>query len=351
MIESIYFEREYAVAQVISLYELNETFLRFHTKLDWRVISAYNKIKALLADFLPNCDTSQFSALSLMEFRLYLIGKGYERKYINKLVGMIRRMFKWAVPLDLVSPILAFKLSQVKDLEPGETDARENPEREAAAIETIIAVLSHLPEQIRDMILLQALTGMRPSEICGLIVSEIIKDSEAIRKYNLFGNWLYLPKEHKTSGKDKQRPVVFDETAQIILKKYMDGKEGDAPLFCNLQKRRGRAISVERYGRILAETIETHGLPKFTPYQIRHTNGTWISDVLDRDHARAQLGHSSVKTTGIYDHSDSVVKADIELQKAILLKRKEVGCAFSRYVIDNFSPAMSHKPIFTGGDV
>jgi len=71
-----------------------------------------------------------------------------------------------------------------------------------------------------------------------------------------------------------------------------------------------------------------------------------VSEVLDSDHARAQLGHSSVFMTARYDHSE------VKKQKAVLQKRKEVGCAISRYVRGNFdnSPVKTNlvSRIFAG---
>jgi len=104
-----------------------------------------------------------------------------------------------------------------------------------------------------------------------------------------------------------------------ILQKYMIGKNADDFLFCNLRRYKNKAISPATYGRSLKKTQEAHGLEKFTPYQIRHANGTWVSTILDCDHARAQLGHTTEKTTGIYDHADAVKQAEV------IEKRKAVG--------------------------
>ena len=104
-----------------------------------------------------------------------------------------------------------------------------------------------------------------------------------------------------------------------ILQKYMTGKNADAPLFCNLYRKKDEAMTTTTYSREIKKTQEEHGLEKFTPYQIRHANGTWVSTILDRDHARAQLGHTTEKTTGIYDHADAAK------QEAVIEKRKAVG--------------------------
>jgi len=131
---------------------------------------------------------------------------------------------------------------------------------------------------------------------------------------------------------------------QTILEKYLMGKKIDDFFFRNLRKKKTLPISPPTYGRYVKKTQEAHGLEKFTPYQVRHANGTWISAVLDRDHARAQLGHSSEQMTERYDH------ADAKKQMAVIEKRKAVGSLIGNVfdfidVPSKEAPADSHPNI------
>ena len=216
----------------------------------------------------------------------------------------------------LVPSQIAFEINLVPPLEYVEA-RHENPEREQASPEAIKATLSKLIElgdrQSADILILQVLTGARPGELCNSTVGEFRKTGEDV--------WTFVPNHHKTKWKDKKREISLGEEEQKILEKYLAGKKENDPVFCNLHRYKNRAISERSYSDTIKETQKKHGLEKFTPYQVRHTNGTWIGEVLDIDHARAQLGHTSTQTTKRYVH------ADTQKQLAVLEKRKAVGSA------------------------
>jgi len=196
-------------------------------------------------------------------------------------------------PEKLVSPSIAAELRLVPKLQYSE-GIKENPEREDAKPENIEAVIQHAHPQIADMALLETLTGMRPSEVCGLKVSDIKIETD------MFGDekWTFKPFHHKTKWKGKDWSILLGNEEQIILKKYLPNTNDQTPhLFRNLQRYKNKPMSVATYRQKIAETIQENGLKKFTPYQLRHTNATWISKMLDRDHAGAQMGHTSPAMT------------------------------------------------------
>ena len=79
-------------------------------------------------------------------------------------------------------------------------------------IETIIAALPHVPEQIADMIVLQMLTGLSPNEMCNL-----------------------------TAKRAKKLP--FGELAPAFIDKYLPGKGKEKHLFCNLHRNKDKPMS------------------------------------------------------------------------------------------------------------
>jgi len=103
---------------------------------------------------------------------------------------------------------------------------------------TIVAALPHLPEQVADMIVLQMLTGLTPSEVC-----------------------------HLAAKRAKKLPL--DELAPAFIDKYLPGKGKEKHLFCNLHRNRDKPMSTGTYSRIIADTIKKHGLVKFTPGKIK----------------------------------------------------------------------------------
>jgi integrase len=277
----------------------------------------------LLYECFPNVDIATFDGDALEEYQRFLIGRNYDRKYINgKLVGFIKTLYRWGVRKKLVDKALTAEILSVPSLQYSER-IKENPDRKAAKPEDIEAVLPHVPEQIADMIVLQTLTGLRPSELCNMKAGEICTDA------NLFGENepVFKPVHHKTKWKGKDRAVPLGDVEMAIIRKYLPGTGEQGYLFCNLTRFRDKPINERVFSHFIANAIKAHGLNKFTPYQVRHTNATWVSKMLDRDHARAQMGHTTEAMTQKYDHADGYKK------KAVLQKRKTAGYVLRTEVI------------------
>ena len=146
---------------------------------------------------------------------------------------------------------------------------------------------------IADMLRLQNMTGMRPSEVCNIKASEIDMQWDGM-------DWLYQPEVHKTAGKNIARTFILHKQCQEILGKYLSC-DSNEPVFRN---QRGRTVKPNEYGRKIKRAIDKHSLQKFVPYQVRHTAGTRVSREFSRDYARAFLGHTTEQMTRRYDHAD-----------------------------------------------
>ena len=186
------------------------------------------------------------------------------------------------------------------------------------------------------MIVLLALLGLRPSELCNMKAGEIVTDTDH------FGakETSFKPFHHKTKWKGKSRTVPLGDVELAIIQKYLPGKGEHKYLFCNLERFKETPLTTATFGRFISKAIKKHGLNKFTPYQIRHTNATWVSKMLDRDHARAQMGHTTEAMTQKYDHADS------EKKKAVLVKRKSAGYVLSPKVIARYGNAPTPRRTF-----
>ena len=181
--DTLHFEASVVPARTVSLYEL--VYEQFLVKKPPKNSSDRGNIcKAfeILQEMFGNLDTATFTDDHLLVFRNNLpervserTGKTYAVSYCNKLLGFVRAVFKWgSAPngkiktlgekvIPLVSPALSYALSNVPDLE--EDEGRQNPERKAAPVECIMAVLAVLEQHwpiIADMLRVQLLTGMRP---------------------------------------------------------------------------------------------------------------------------------------------------------------------------------------------
>ncbi|MDR1925290.1 MAG: site-specific integrase [Planctomycetaceae bacterium] len=234
----------------------------------------------------------------------------------------------------LVSPMLAYQLKKVPAIKYG--DAKENPDREAVPVEAVQYALAYFPATIADMLRLQLLTAMRPSEIRLMLVGYIRQKYDG-------ENWLYLPPAHKTAWRGKKKAIVLGVEEQEILRKYIQDKPSDKPIFLNS---RGNPYTASRYSTIVRKTIAKYDLVKFIPYQLRHTSLTQISVEHGKDAARAVAGHSSEVVTSIYDHSD-VQKAQ-KVVNARNARYRQVGSVQVGSVQE--LPVVPFLRIFKGGD-
>jgi hypothetical protein len=97
--------------------------------------------------------------------QIKVIHHGLARKYINKQIGRIRRMFGWAVEEELVPVTVHQALLRVKSLRKGKSNAREKPRVKPVPDAHVEAVLPLVPATVRAMIEIQRLSGGRPQDI------------------------------------------------------------------------------------------------------------------------------------------------------------------------------------------
>jgi integrase len=103
-------------------------------------------------------------------------------------------------------------LAAVAGLRRGKTSAKDRPRIKAIDDATVDATLERLPPIVGDMVRLQALTGMRPAEVCQLRPGDIDRTSDT---------WAYRPTSHKTQHHDRERIVYIGPKAQEILTPYL----------------------------------------------------------------------------------------------------------------------------------
>ncbi len=311
-------------ARTVSLHELVAQFLAKNppkNKSDYNnVVKAFE----LLLELFPNADTANFTANQLLIFRNNLArrvsektGKTFSIDYVNKLVKFVRSVFNWGMnpntkalsEADMVPPLvsetLGFALSKVPLLQPGE--GRANPERKDVPDEHIEAALKVLPPVIADILRIQLLTAMRPGEVCKMRVGDIKRSREdfaMLGRLDFSGEmWLDELAEHKTAKKIGKKLIFLGAEEQKILRRYLQGRDSDpaTPLFGN---KRGRPMSGRVYSNAVKNVIAEHGLPKFVPYLMRHSNVSRNSLAFGQDVARAVVGHTTCAMTQRYDHSD-----------------------------------------------
>lgn len=130
-----------------------------------------------------------FGPLRLQSIRARMIEAGWRRKSIDQQIGRIRRMFKWGVSQELVPTDTLVALNSVAGLRAGRSSTIESAPVLPVSETAIDVVRPHVSRQIRAMIQLQRVTGMRPGEVmimrgCDMTMSGSV--------------WEDTPESHKT---------------------------------------------------------------------------------------------------------------------------------------------------------
>lgn len=290
------------------------------------------------------------------------------RSLINSRINLIRRMVKWGVSEELVSPGILHGLQAVSGLPKGRSAAREAKPILPVDEAIVGATLPFLPTSPRGMVRLQLLTGMRPGELCRLSIEQIDRAGPV---------WIYRPRKHKTRHHARERTVVIGPRAQSVLIELVAircpccGAEGrpprigsrdnarcgpctdhhdengiagpfprievqppDAPLFSPardreesfIDKRAARKTKVQpsqvnrkrakpkrvpgevyvtsTYNKAIKRAAAAAGVQHWHVNQLRHTRATAIRKAYGLEGAQVILGHSRADVTQIYAERD-----------------------------------------------
>ena len=139
-------------------------------------------------------------------------------------------------------------------------------------------------EDPRDKLIVRTIyaTGVRVSELCNMNIEDIDFDEHTIR----------------IRGKgDKMRTVFIDDDTRADILKFI-GNRIEGPVFVGQQ---GKNIS----SRAIQHIFKNYAPSGITPHKIRHS---YASELYKRSKnlrvVQENLGHTSIKTTEIYLHTD-----------------------------------------------
>jgi integrase len=312
-----------------------------------------------------------FDSLALESLRDTMIRDGLCRGRINKDVGRIKRLFKWAAAKKLV-PLATYQgLLTVGGLRAGRSAAKDTTPVRPVADELVETTLPHVTPPVRAMVQLQRCTGMRPGEVVVMRGCDI--DTEG-------PTWTYRPGsdrgpagKHKTAWRGYVRAVLIGPRDQAVLRPWLRAdpqeylfrpKEGRAAYNAERRKKRkskvtpSRALrqpnqnpkkaprdryTVSTYDQAVAagcrtahcltcaachrrdgekrrdwlariaqcEVLKSH---YWHPNRLRHSMATDIRHEAGLDAARAVLGHRSPQITEIYAAIDMVKAAQVVQQ-------------------------------------
>ncbi|MCA9137863.1 MAG: site-specific integrase [Planctomycetales bacterium] len=293
----------------------------------------FNNLCELLDDEYADVPVDEFGPRKLAEIRELLVattnkqGQKNTRRYINEQIRSIVKVFRFGVSREIVSANVVVALDTLDPLAHGETDAREPDPVRPVDIEAVRLTALHLSPQLKAMVLIQAATGMRPSEVCTMRPIDIEKRKDGV--------WIYHPSKHKTAhrGKKKAVPLIGDakralkpflnrpdddfffkpaEAAEWHLQQRRENRktplnQGDRPGYSRASRNGTRKprkyqerYNKDTYRRAIERAAKLAKTDHWHPYQLRHTAASVIREVLGIEAAQAMLGHSRAAMTEHY---------------------------------------------------
>ena len=332
---------ELHVAEQVTLSELFDKYLEHAAeRKDFRDWSNAKTIIQIVIQSCPDMEVGKFTAMPYRAVQSHLVrlapnsasGRVWSRQYINRLMKILRSVFKWGISYDLVPPEVLAKIQSVPPVKEGEyPELKETEGREDVPNEAVLQTLAFLPPTVADMVRIQRGASMRPGEVCGLRVEDFDMSGEL---------WHIVRKKHKTASAGVKRFFAFNRAETEILRRRSEGKSPGDYVFSpreamaerwvaagktrktkvqpsqRLRAKRRAAGKFDRFkdhydsmsyknaieyaiGKARKAGIE---IPHWTPYQLRHAAVTDNSLRYGREEAGLIAGHKSISTTQIYDH-------------------------------------------------
>lgn len=278
-----------------------------------------------LQEFYGMTRVADFGPTALKTVRQNMIEAKLSRRVINFRVNRIRRVFKWGVENELVAPGILHALQAVAALRAGRSDARETGPVRPVSEETVNAILPHVTPQVRAMIELQQLTGMRPNEVTAMRPMDIDRSQTT---------WVYRPARHKTEHHGIERVIYLGPRAQAIVTPYLlrpvesylfSPKEAVKQVRDRLRKGnnppkkrrpRPKRVAGNRYTRrsyyyAIKRACKKANVEVWGPNRLRHSAATYLRKRFGIEAARVVLGHRSSAVTEVYAELDRAKAADI----------------------------------------
>ena len=295
-----------------------------------------------------NTSARMFGPLALKAVRQHMIEvDNLSRGVINNRVNRIKRFWKWAVSEQLVPPSVYEGLRTVSGLRYGRTEARETEPVKPVSNVWVDVILPYLSPQVRAMVQIQRLTGMRPGEVVSMRPCDIDGSAEV---------WLYEPASHKNQWRGHRRLIPLGPKTQEIIKSFLSRRTDDylfspleAEAWRNAKRRETRKTPItpsqasrkpsqkakrkkrdrydrDSYRRAIEYAIkrcnlerkkkdpDTADVPKWYPLQLRHSRATEIRKDFGIEAAQVSLGHANADVTQVY--------AERNLDLAIRIARK-----------------------------
>jgi integrase len=256
----------------------------------------YNNIRAAMAHLLRSHKITKiqdFGPKAMHSIALAVANQGNSRGYSNKVIGICRRMFRWAVSQELIDPSVSHSVCSVLPLRKG--IGRECAPVGPAKWSEVRLVIRIAHPQLADMIRVQWLTGCRPGEICNMQAADIDMTGPI---------WIWKPSHHKNAWRERTLDMYLGPIAQKALAKWVsDPVQGFIFSPQRIHPRYAVAYTNVSYRNAIKKLTDKLGQNPWCPHQIRHSKGTRMRSTYGVEVSRVVLGLASLETAQIYAES------------------------------------------------
>lgn len=220
----------------------------------------------------PDVETDGYEVTNFMAAAS--VERGLSATTMNRYLSTLSSFYTFLVGQQVIdtNPVLGVDRPRIKD-------------RELLYLKhvDVIRLLEKIGD-LRDRLLIRTIyaTGVRVSELCGIMIEHIDFDEETIRIRGKGG---------------KIRTVFIDPDTLNAIRSFTGGR-ADGPLF---KGRSGAPLS----SRSVQHIFRKYAPAGITPHKIRHS---YASELYRRSRnlrvVQENLGHSSIQTTEVYLHTD-----------------------------------------------
>lgn len=250
---------------------------------------------------------TDFGPLALRAVRDIMVRAKWNRAEINRVVGRVKKMFRWGVAEEIVPADTRARLDSLAGLRLGKTTAPEPTPIKPVDEAVVRKTLPKLSTPLRAAVELQWLTAMRAGEVLAMRPMDIDRAGEI---------WTYKPPQHKTAWRGHDKSIAIGPRAQAILLPWLD-RPPQRYCFCPYEagNHGTERYTTATYGQAIIRACKAAKVKPWHSHQLRHAAATLLRAEFGIDAAQAVLGHRHLSTTEIYAEKSSKL-AEEAMRKA-----------------------------------
>jgi len=200
-----------------------------------------------------------------------------------------QRFIRWAVEHEHAPALLIFELSAFRPrFQAKPTDDEPHQDKPTFNIADFRNALPFVTRTTRDVLIVLACTGARPSDILRLQTRDIDVELRIAQ-----------PGKHKTAHRGRSRVIPLPPPAWLIIEQRLQPFCPADWLFPAARNLRTCA-KTDVIAQNLRRAQKRHRLPSWSLYDLRRHAARFTRSNASLDEAQALLGHASIRTTELY---------------------------------------------------